>query len=203
MEEVRFDSDGITEGVAAQLAPAIGSMQCLQVLCIARNPIRARGAAEIARQLPRLQSLRSLSFCCCHISSAGVTALAKHLTCLTRLQTFRLSGEVVGPVAMSQALAPALAVLGVLSVLQLHDNHIGDEGATALGRWLQGHAVLCQVSLTSNDVMDAGAVALVQCFKRLPALQRVNVTGNRFGGRAHAAMAALQVSTEEAIEVHW
>ena len=203
LEELGFDSDWITEGVASQLAPAIGLMQCLQVLCFARNPIRDRGAAEIARQLPRLQSLRSLSFCCCHISSAGVAALSDYVTCLTRLQAFRLSGEFVGPMAMSEALAPALATLGALSVLQLHDNHIGDEGAAAFGRWLQGHAALCQVSLTSNDVMDAGALALVRCFKRLPALQRVNVTGNRFGARAHAEMAELQASTEDSVEVHW
>lgn len=203
LEELGFDSDWITEGVAAQLAPAIGSMHCLQVLCFARNPMRDRGVAEIARQLPRLQSLRTLSFCCCHMSCAGVVALSEHLTCLTRLQTFRLSGEFVGPMAMSQALAPALARLCALSVLQLHDNHIGDEGAVALGRWLQGHAALCQVALTSNDVMDAGALALVRLFQRLPALQRVNVTGNRFGEHSRAAIAALQVSVEEAIEVHW
>lgn len=203
LEEVRFDSDWITEDIATQLAPAIGSMPCLQVLCFARNPMRDRGVAQISKQLKNLESLRTLSFCCCHMSSAGVVALANNLTYLSRLQTFRLSGELVGPVAMSQALAPALAMLGALSVLQLHDNHVGDEGAVALGRWLQGHTVLCHISLTSNDVMDEGALALAGCFHRLPALQRVNVTGNRFGEHGHAAMVALQVSMDTSVEVHW
>ena len=92
-------------------------------------------------------------------------------------------------------IASDLQFLAVLTVLDLHDNKIGVDGAKAIAEALKVNPVLTSLDLQMNSIGDDGAKAIAEALKVNPVLTELQSGGNSIGiDGAKAIAEALKVS---------
>ncbi|CAE7546884.1 NLRC3, partial [Symbiodinium necroappetens] len=130
----------------------------LQVLTIVGSQIEAAGAEELAKAL----NMKELKLSHCSISCAAMSALAGGSQKLTRLvcTSCALRSEHI------EALPRALTSQSQIQILDLSENKIDCDGATALARALLEGCKLRQLSLRRNKIADRGAGAFADVLRR-------------------------------------
>jgi hypothetical protein len=112
---------------------------------------------------------------------------------LPALETLNLIEPAAGPDGV-QRLAERLGAgaLPAVIFLGLHSMHVGDAGASALAAALGRGALprLKILGLYNATIGDAGLVALAPALRRLPALERLDLSRNPFGDEGLAALVA-------------
>jgi hypothetical protein len=111
---------------------------------------------------------------------ADVVELCEVLPRFTFLRTLDLSQNKIGPEGAS-ALGKALKFNAVMTELELGVNEIGDEGAKAIAEALKVNAVLTELGLTSNNISPEGAVAISEVLKVNAVLTSVDLRVNDIG----------------------
>lgn len=113
------------------IASALNSNTSLQKLVLTDNQITTIGAQALANMLKVNTTLRSLHLSSNAIGDSGVTALFSALPHNQKLRSLHLDRTN----CTHQAINPLLKTN--LTILYLNENHLADEGAIALSRFLQ------------------------------------------------------------------
>eukprot|EP00964_Phaeocystis_antarctica_P083835 scaffold52769_cov63-Phaeocystis_antarctica.AAC.3 len=116
--------------------------------------------------------------------------LGSVLTALERLLLYQTAGAPGGVQRLAEGLGAG--ALPALTFLQIFGMHVSDAGASALAAALGRGALprLKFLTLDSTAIGDAGLVALAPALRRLPALEKLGLTGNAFGDEGIAALVA-------------
>jgi len=180
-------------GVGA-LAGRLAGDDTVKALWLKRNPVGDQGVARLADALSGNTAIRTLDLVNTGISGAGLTVLAVALAGRApRLQRLYLGGNGFGP-----EIVPALAMLihdAGIRELYLAANHLGDDGAAALGAAAEG--VPMTFGLGGNGLTAAGAAELARrCgawvaldLARPPSERALGAVGNVVGDDGAAALA--------------
>ena len=129
------------------------------------------------------------------LSVVELTLLGSLGAVLPALETLSLipSARIAGPDGV-QRLAERLGVgaLPAVTNFYLFGVHVGDAGASAIAAALGRGALPRLKILTLNrvDIGDVGLVALAPALRRLPALETLDLEGNRFGDEGITALLA-------------
>ena len=102
----------------------------------------------------------------------------------------RLTGNRITAAGAAE-LAQVLPCLPTLRSLRLSYNKIGDEGAAAIAAGLRGAPAIESVAVRICALSAAGALAVARELSALPTVREVDLSGNKLGGAAMAAMAAF------------
>jgi hypothetical protein len=123
-----------------------------------------------------------------------VVELCKVLPRFAAVRTLDLSNNKIGPEGAS-ALGEALKVNAVVTTLFLSMNSIGDEGAKAMAEVLKINAGLTYLRLDKNDIGVDGAMAIAEALKVNAALTVLALPNNKIGDEGAKAIAeALKVN---------
>ena len=87
------------------------------------------------------------------------------------------------------ALAQAMKGNTTLQRLYLDNNQISDEGATALAQAIKGNTTLHRLDLDNNQISDEGATALAQAMKGNTTLPRLSLRCNKISDEGVTALA--------------
>jgi len=125
---------------------------------------------------------------------ADVVKLCEVLPRFAVLRTLDLSENKIGPEGAS-ALGEVLKVNAVMTELELGGNEIGDEGAKAIAEALKVNAVMTELQLGGNKIGDEGAKAIAEALKVNAVLTSVDLQYNSIGHDGAKAIAeALKVN---------
>ena len=169
---------------------ALARNTCLEELRFVHCALRTSGAAlfcGLARNCGLLRfTFRNSSVLGDDASAALGNALAQH----PRLQRVHLTGWVLGKAENVAAIALGLARSESLLELDLSENRLRDDGATALAEAVLSMGRLNTLDLASNLIGDEGAAALGHALARHGALEKLVLRNNLgigdAGGRALA-----------------
>jgi len=153
------------------------------------NRIAYRGAVALAHTLATNTTIRILELQRNDIRHQGAVALALALEVNSTLEELDLGENNVreqGVVTLCQALNLRNATL---RVLRLDRNNIGNQGAEAIGRALEGKAKFEVLSVGWNGIQDKGAIALYRALGRNVTLRELSLEGNSIGHHGVAALA--------------
>jgi len=125
---------------------------------------------------------------------ADVVELCEVLPRFAALRTLDLSENKIGPEGAS-ALCEALKVNAVVTTLYLGGNRIGDEGAKAIAESLKVNAVVTTLHLGVNQIGAEGAIAIAEALKVNAVLTKLDLHDNRIRPEGAKAIAeALKVN---------
>jgi len=125
---------------------------------------------------------------------ADVVELCEVLPRFAAVRTLDLSDNKIGPEGAS-ALGEALKVNAVMTTLVLNFNRIGDEGAIAIAEALKVNAVVTALSLSDNRIGDEGAIAIAEALKVNAVVTTLILWQNSIGDEGAKAIAeALKVN---------
>ena len=173
LQVLNLESNSITEEGAQTLADSMRAPSCrLKNLVVRGNVLGRRGAALLASALR--DSLTTLDVVGCGLGPAGAKSLAEAL------------GFSDDPEHMAMA-----STSSALTSLDLSENRIGDEGASAFGKLLErGCSALSVLALSDNGVGPAGAkdLAAGAGVEGCP-LRNLDLSENRVGNDGAIALA--------------
>jgi Ran GTPase-activating protein (RanGAP) involved in mRNA processing and transport len=179
---------------AQALADRLATDTSVRALWLKRNPIGDDGLARLCDALAANATLRTLDLVNTAITVRGLQQLAATLAARpAKLERLFLGGNGLRPDAV-----PALTEIihkGAVRELYLAANHLGDEGATAIGRAAQGQPMV--LGLGGNAITPAGVVDLAGLLGRWVALdlarppseRALGAHGNVVGDDGAAALA--------------
>merc|ERR1712038_2116294 len=81
----------------------------------------------------------------------------------------------------AEAFGIALSENSSLTILDLGQNEIGDEGTIALADGIRKNIGLKELLLYSNKLLDEGAMQLGMCLKVNTVLSKLDISGNQIG----------------------
>jgi hypothetical protein len=108
---------------------------------------------------------------------ADVVELCEVLPRFAAVRMLDLSENKIGPEGAS-ALGEALKVNAVLTSVDLRANSIGDDGAMAIAEVLKVNAVMTELELGGNEIGDKGAKAIAEALKVNAVLKNCNLLKN-------------------------
>jgi Ran GTPase-activating protein (RanGAP) involved in mRNA processing and transport len=158
----------LDSGVSVRGARAIGDALChpggnctLRYLLLDHNPLGDAGARALSEAMSGNPDLRILSLRYNLIGPDGADALSRHVIGGMRLTELRLRGNRIGDVGAAAIAAALLRGSVTVHVLDLMDNGITAEGATALSRATAAAPALEVLELDANPIGEAGARAVL------------------------------------------
>ncbi|GAA1389964.1 hypothetical protein GCM10009661_80740 [Catellatospora chokoriensis] len=187
----RIDADG-----AGALADRLAADATVRALWLKRNPIGDEGVARLCAALAANTTLRTLDLVNTGLTRHGLQALAEVLAHRqTPLERLFLGGNGLRPDAV-----PALSAIvrdGRVRELYLAANHLGDDGAAALGEAVEGLPMT--LGLGGNGLTPAGAAAMAARLgawtaldlARPPSERALGALPNTVGDAGAAALAAV------------
>merc|ERR1712216_793757 len=91
---------------------------------------------------------------------------------------------------------PLLRTMPNLKSLTLRENNIGDKGAKAIVRALEGNETLKELNLSANAFGDEGAKAIATALEGNETLKELNLSANAFGDEGAKAIGAALEGNE-------
>ena len=102
------------------------------------------------------------------------------------------------------AIAKALEVNATVTNLFLHENNIGDPGATAIAEALRVNASVTELLLSGNKIGDNGAAAIANAIAVNASLKILMLQNTNIGDDGAKALAsALEVNASLKLKVLW
>jgi Ran GTPase-activating protein (RanGAP) involved in mRNA processing and transport len=199
LTELDISHNGITDLCASPLFQKLACFTSLNTLNLGGNDFGTAGVHLLAKRLPILGALKSLSLYSILLDDCGLARLAPALAWLTALQELDLCYNSLGPVAPALILGFASSQppprLRHLKFLGLGCNAIRSAGATALASSLVGRTALRTLDVCRNRIGDSGAAALAPALAALGSLSKAVITDNEVGeaGRERLREALVHV----------
>jgi hypothetical protein len=143
----------------------------------------------------KVTTVDALAFQGLEWGDADVVELCEVLSRFSALRTLDLSQNKIGPEGAS-ALGEALkSGTAVVTTLFLNSNNIGNEGAIVIAEALKVNAVVTTLSLGSNNIGPEGAIAIAEALKVNAVVTTLSLGSNNIGPEGAIAIAeALKVT---------
>tara|TARA_B110000977_G_scaffold158602_1_gene202178 strand:- start:21042 stop:22967 length:1926 start_codon:yes stop_codon:yes gene_type:complete len=203
---VRVNATGpfaVTPTRAHTLGEALGADTCegrISSIHVIETWLGAEGWAQLAPSLKRrASSLVSFSAEGDEIDAAAGAILGEALVMCTKLETVRFARNPLGD-AGAAALSRNVASFAGLTSLTLSRCDIGDVGAAAVAKALP--VTLMMLDLSSNEITALGLGYLSAVWRegKVPALSRLNISGNDIGPGGGAELAEALPTGTPALE---
>jgi hypothetical protein len=190
-----------------QLATTEGKYQSVRSLNLWENRLGHDGIKALAQALELggfRSTLQGLYIRANQVGRHGDDAMAlcevlKSGACNAPLTSFSLAqNELDATAALHLGSALASPYLKHLRKLDLHLNHLGDQGAVAVAEGLAaggGMPRLDEMYLGFNALVNEGARAVADCLPFLPVIRELDLASNRIGNEGALAL-AVRLSLE-------
>lgn len=143
--------------------------------CTVVPDLSARDVHELARVLPTLRGLRTLTLSCNALGDDGTRDVCAALAGHPSLQRLGLSFNAIGN-AGAEHLAKLMRSNGCLTSLNLYGNHFTEAGAIVLEGALGESLSLTELNLSNSRCKDDEGVAKrLRALARIPVLDRADV----------------------------
>jgi Ran GTPase-activating protein (RanGAP) involved in mRNA processing and transport len=181
LEEVRFVDCQFIDDSLRQICQGLKSNRSLQRLYLVNTEAGVQGAEHIADLLEESSSLRELYLCENELGDEGVTIICRGVLASTSLRLIDLRSNGI-------TAAAALSIQGVVARSQfllslgLGNNELGNNGAAAIARGLQGlNCVVQKLDLSENKIEKAGGRAIASILHLNKSLNDLNLSFNPIG----------------------
>ncbi|KAG9157000.1 hypothetical protein Leryth_009047 [Lithospermum erythrorhizon] len=170
----RVDSEG---GIA--LVEALGLCSYLKKIDLRDNMFGVEAGLALSRVISRFSNLTEIYLSYLNLEDEGSIALATALKeSVPSLETLDMAGNDI-TVEGAPALAACIVAKQFLTVLNLSENELKDEGALLIAKALEeGHGQLNEVDMSSNSIRRVGARCLAQAVMGKPGFKLLNINGN-------------------------
>ncbi|MBU6140918.1 MAG: hypothetical protein KGP29_05145 [Proteobacteria bacterium] len=177
LQSINLDKLPIGASAFKKILGALGNIEFLSIRGIR---IGDSGVKDLAVELERNTTLKSLDLADNDIKASGGKDLAGALRRNITLEALNLSGNEIG-VSGAEHLAGALKINRTLTSLNLRWNKIGDEGARHLSDVLKINTTLESLYFFGNEIGDAGAEYLADVIKGNMTLTTIELARNKIG----------------------
>mmetsp|Transcript_14295 Transcript_14295/g.26932 ORF Transcript_14295/g.26932 Transcript_14295/m.26932 type:complete len:350 (+) Transcript_14295:34-1083(+) len=190
---LKVNNNGLGIEGGTLLAESIGRCEGMQlnVFSAGRNRLEDQGTREISRVLKRMGSLKQISLYQNGIREEGMIALFDAFESNLELQIIEIQDNLLNKEQVYTALASALSKLQFISILNIGDSNLKDEGARAvLNSISQTSPHLLELHMEFNELEErATANLIIEMLPSKPQLERVNLKGNEFDEETRQALA--------------
>jgi len=178
LEILCLHENDIGDEGAVCLATAIAQLKNLSKLIIFSNRIRQVGARSIAKSFQDCPKLKVLAFGDNQFGDKGCEYLAMQLPKLKELESISFAGNDMGYVAM-QSLVEVLPKCRNVWEISVHTNRIDDAGLELLAGALPQCSRLQWLELGINNFTDSGVSKLAKALPSCEELFRIDLQGNK------------------------
>ncbi|XP_065900976.1 leucine-rich repeat-containing protein 74B-like [Dysidea avara] len=165
----------MSNDLTSQEASAISDMMtCLEELYISRNKLGDDGAVIISKGITKSNTLRVLNISDNNITSTGAIAIANSLH-NTSLEELDMSQNAIGQDGAT-AIAQAITNNKTLKQLNISICEITAIGATAIANSLLHNTSLEELHMSCNAIGEDGATAIAQAITNNKTLKQLNIS---------------------------
>ncbi|KAF5731532.1 RAN GTPase-activating protein 1 [Tripterygium wilfordii] len=179
LEDFRCSSTRVGADGGIALAEALRICKHLKRLDLRDNMFGVEAGVSLSKSLYAFADLTEVYLSYLNLEDEGAEALANALKeSAPSLEVMDMAGNDITAKAAS-SLAACIAVKQFLTILNLSENELKDEGAILIGKALEeGHGQLTEVDLSTNSLRRAGARYLAQSVVHKPGFKLLNINGN-------------------------
>lgn len=193
LKVLKVNNNGLGIEGGTLLAEAITRAEGMKLTLFSagRNRLEDHGTREISRALGSMESLRQISLYQNGIREEGMISLFEAFDHNPDLQVIEIQDNLLSSEYVYTAFANSLSKLQFVSILNIGDSNLKDEGARAiLGALAQTSPHLLELHMEFNDLEDRStANLLIEMLPSKPQLERVNLKGNEFDEDTRQALA--------------
>ncbi|KAH9619816.1 hypothetical protein KSS87_006077 [Heliosperma pusillum] len=179
LEDFRCSSTRVgTEG-GVQLAESLATCTHLRKLDLRDNIFGVEAGIVLSKTLNNLVNIVEIYLSYLNLEDEGAEALAIALKeSAPSLEVLDMAGNEITAKA-GPALAACISSKQFLTVLNLAENELKDDGAILIAKALEeGHGQLSEVDMSCNLIRNAGAQHLARAILNKPGLKMLNINGN-------------------------
>ena len=175
----------ITSNIATEIGIVLSLTRTLQEFNASGNNLSAQSMIIIATGLEKISTLKVFNI---NNNNAGEEAAAVIATVLshnTQLQRLHLSDNNFETIGMN-TIANALKSIRIstLTVLNISNNSIGEEAATAIATVLTHNTELQRLHLSNNNFTTTGMIKIAIALQNISTLKVLNINKNSIDKRA-------------------
>jgi len=185
---------GVREGTMEAMAPGLAQLSCLRTLELGDKRLLMAFIAALPRCVPiNLASFRELALDKCDLTEESMADLAPGMRLLTSLQVVSFRANEALGYAGAKALAEVLPSLHVLRELHLAQCGLQSDSMQELAPSIAQLGDLEVLNLMNNNLGDDGGMALVKIvMPRLLRMREMNVLGCGFSEEVKDAVGAAR-----------
>ena len=184
LKTLRLNNNGLGPEGGALVAEALlrGARTRLEEFCAGRNRLENEGAAALAHTFTELKTLKKISLPQNGIKTAGFVALSTAFEANLELQWVEVNDNCLSDREAFEGVSRAVRGLQFLSVVNVGDCLLGDQGALALlGALHESNPHLLQLNMQYNELTsDEVGEELVKFVLEKEDLETLSIKGNEF-----------------------
>ncbi|KAM6541236.1 hypothetical protein CsatB_005683 [Cannabis sativa] len=179
LEDFRCSSTRVGSEGGVALAEALATCTNLKKLDLRDNMFGVEAGLALSKAIPAFSDLTEVYLSYINLEDEGTEALAHALKdSAPSLEVLEMAGNDI-TTKSAAALATTIAAKQFLTILNLSENELKDEGAILIGKALEdGHDQLKEVDMSTNMIRRAGARFLAQVVLRKSGFKLLNINGN-------------------------
>ncbi|XP_062085808.1 RAN GTPase-activating protein 1 [Humulus lupulus] len=179
LEDFRCSSTRVGSEGGVALAEALATCTYLKKLDLRDNMFGVEAGLALSNSIPAFSDLTEIYLSYLNLEDEGTEALAHALKdSAPSLEVLEMAGNDI-TTKSAAALATTIAAKQFLTILNLSENELKDEGAILIGKALEdGHGQLKEVDMSTNMIRRAGARFLAQVVLLKSGFKLLNINGN-------------------------
>ncbi|XP_051141745.1 RAN GTPase-activating protein 1 [Andrographis paniculata] len=179
LEDFRCSSTRVGSDGGIALAKALGSCNRLKKLDLTDNMFGVEAGLALSKASSAFSNLTEIYLTYLNLEDEGSIAILNALReSASSLEVLDMAGNEI-TAKSAPALASCIASKQFLSILNLGENELKDEGAILIAKALEeGHGQLIEVDVNTNLIRRAGARRLCQAVVKKPGFKLLNINGN-------------------------
>lgn len=179
LEDFRCSSTRVGSEGGVAVAEALGTCTHLKKLDLRDNMFGVEAGVALSKAISVFADLTEVYLSYLNLEDEGAVTLANALKdSAPSLEVLDMAGNDITAKAAA-SLAACIAAKQFLTMLNLSENELKDEGAILISQVLEvGHSQLNEVDLSANQIRRAGARVLAQAVVHKPGFKLLNINSN-------------------------
>ena len=179
LEDFRCSSTRVGSEGGVAVAEALGTCTHLKKLDLRDNMFGVEAGVALSKAISVFADLTEVYLSYLNLEDEGAVTLANALKdSAPSLEVLDMAGNDITAKAAA-SLAACIAAKQFLTMLNLSENELKDEGAILISQALEvGHSQLNEVDLSANQIRRAGARVLAQAVVHKPGFKLLNINSN-------------------------
>ena len=179
LEDFRCCSTRVGSEGGVAVAEALGTCTHLKKLDLRDNMFGVEAGVALSKAISVFADLTEVYLSYLNLEDEGAVTLANALKdSAPSLEVLDMAGNDITAKAAA-SLAACIAAKQFLTMLNLSENELKDEGAILISQALEvGHSQLNEVDLSANQIRRAGARVLAQVVVHKPGFKLLNINSN-------------------------